>query len=217
MGGLGALAQRVLPAYRENMSETIADRIYRALLEQIITGVLAPGEKLRQDHVARAHETSHVPVREAFLRLQARGLAVSVPHKGMRVTTPEPEEIREIVEMRVALELLALGHAMALVEADDLKHAETCLRACDDADDMAQWERLDREFHMALLAPCRMPRLLNAIADLHIAGARHFFAHWGARWKPRPDPDHRLLLEAVRQGDTQEASAVLRRHLRRVG
>ena len=52
------------------MSAKISDTIYAALREQIITGALAGGEKLRQDHIARDFETSHVPVREALLRLE---------------------------------------------------------------------------------------------------------------------------------------------------
>ena len=54
--------------------DTIANRISRVLAERIIAGELEPGSKLRQDHIAEEFDTSHVPVREAFRRLEAKGL-----------------------------------------------------------------------------------------------------------------------------------------------
>ena len=67
------------------MSATIADTIYQALSERIVSGRLQAGEKLRQDHIARDFDTSHVPVREALLRLAADGLLIATPRKGMTV------------------------------------------------------------------------------------------------------------------------------------
>ena len=66
-------------------NETIAARISRVLADRIIEGEIEPGTKLRQDHIAEEFQTSHVPVREAFRRLEAQGLAVSEPRRGVRV------------------------------------------------------------------------------------------------------------------------------------
>ncbi|NIZ12850.1 GntR family transcriptional regulator [Phaeobacter sp. HF9A] len=198
------------------MNETAADKIFHAVMERIVTGDLPPGEKLRQDYIARDYDTSHVPVREAFLRLEAKGLAKSIPHKGMRVTSLEPTEIREVIEMRVALEVLALTHALPHHDADSLATLEAARLACDGAADILAWNRGNQQFHRALLAPCAMPRLLATIEDLHITAARHLFAYWRDRWVPRPDADHAALLDAVRAQDTTGACDLLRRHLRRV-
>ncbi|MET0173034.1 MAG: GntR family transcriptional regulator, partial [Agrobacterium vaccinii] len=59
--------------------DTIATKISRTLADRIVRGELAPGARLRQDHVAEEFGASHVPVREAFRRLEAQGLAVSIP------------------------------------------------------------------------------------------------------------------------------------------
>ena len=90
---------------------TISDQIQHALTDQIIRGQLLPDEKLRQDHIAKTFNTSHVPVREALLRLEARGLAVSIPRRGVRVAPFNPDDIVEIKAMRLALEPVALLHA----------------------------------------------------------------------------------------------------------
>jgi len=199
------------------MSETISDKIFESLSLQIVTGVLEAGVKLRQDHIARDFSTSHVPVREALLRLEARGLAESLPRRGTRVSALDPAEIREIVEMRVSLELLALSYAVPRARAADLEVAHHHMVACDRATDMATWDVENRAFHMAILAPCQMPRLLNSVEDLHLAAARHLFAHWQSRWRPRVDHDHAAIFQAIEQRDTGAACAALKRHLRRVG
>ncbi|MBE1295654.1 MAG: FCD domain-containing protein [Rhodobacteraceae bacterium] len=198
------------------MTATIADRIYLELSERIVTGQLPAGEKLRQDHTAREFETSHVPVREALLRLEAHGLAYSQPRRGTRVTALDPAEIREVIEMRVALEVLALTHAFARLSDTDTKAADAARIACDEATDMASWERLNRQFHRTILSPCGMPRLLAAIDDLHIASARHLFANWKHQWRPRADKDHAAIVQAMLRRDAAAGCEILRRHLRRV-
>lgn len=198
------------------MTATIADKIYVALSERIVTGELVAGEKLRQDHIARDFETSHVPVREALLRLEAHGLANSEPRRGTRVSALNPAEIREVIEMRVSLELLALTHAFPRYTQDDIDAADLARQDCDAAEDMASWERQNRRFHRVILTPCAMPRLLSNIDDLHIASARHLFANWQHQWRPRADKDHAAIVQAMHRKDAATASDVLRRHLRRV-
>ncbi|MDP5218422.1 GntR family transcriptional regulator [Ruegeria sp. 2205SS24-7] len=198
------------------MTATIADTIYQSLSQQIITGALPAGEKLRQDHIARAHETSHVPVREALLRLEAHGLAVSEPRRGMRVAALDPSEMREVIEMRVVLETLALQHAVQNLTPRDIKLASEAVTQCDAAEDMPTWEARNRIFHRVILTPCAMPRLLHTIDDLHIASARHFFAHWQQKWVQRTDADHAAILQALKGRNATAASAILTRHIRRM-
>lgn len=198
------------------MTATIADTIYTDLSQQIITGTLPAGEKLRQDHIAKAFETSHVPVREALLRLQAHGLAQSEPRKGMRVTALDPAEVREVIEMRVSLETLALQHAVQNMTPAAVRVADEARLACDAAEDMPTWEARNRIFHRAILTPCAMPRLLHTVDDLHIASARHLYAHWQNRWTQRVDADHAAIVTALKRRDATTACDILRRHIRKV-
>ncbi len=197
------------------MNATIADTIYENLRQQIITGALSAGEKLRQDHIAKSFDTSHVPVREALLRLQAHGLAHSEPRRGMRVSVLDPAEIREVIEMRVALEPLALQQAAQNMSPTDLDRIEAARIACDDAETMPEWEARNRAFHRAILTPCGLPRLLHTVDDLHIASARHLFAHWRPKWTQRVDKDHLSIVQALKRKDTGAAMAILIRHIRR--
>ena len=196
---------------------TISDQIQQALTDQIIRGQLLPDEKLRQDHIAKTFNTSHVPVREALLRLEARGLAVSIPRRGVRVTPFNPGDILEIKAMRLALEPLALHHAIPKMKSDDLNMAKEAQRACDDANDLISWEQTNRRFHSAILAACAMPRLLSAIENLQILSARHLLGTWRSTWEERTDRDHTAILNAIIRKDSDTAVSVLKRHLQRLG
>lgn len=197
--------------------ETLTARIARILADRIIQGHLAPGEKLRQDHIAAEFGASHVPVREALLRLEAQGLAVSEPRRGMRVTGFAIEELREVAEMRSALESLALRHAAAHMTPQILAQAEQAARQVDTATSVREWEQANRRFHRLILQPCQMPRLMSAIDDLHAASARFLFAAWRSDWEARTDHDHRTILAALHRGNTTLACATLARHVGWIG
>ncbi|MFC0218647.1 GntR family transcriptional regulator [Pseudochelatococcus lubricantis] len=197
--------------------DTLAVRISRTLAERIIAGEIEPGTRLRQDHIAGEFGASHVPVREAFRRLEAQGLAVSEPRKGVRVASFELSEVREVAEMRAALEVLALRHAAPHLTHAVLDEAEEATKAGDASRDVRSWEAANRRFHRLILEPCGMPRLLASIDDLHAASARFLFAAWRSDWEARTDHDHRAILAALRKGDTEAACATLARHVQWIG
>lgn len=197
--------------------ETIASRIAATLAERIIAGIIPPDARLRQDHIASEFGASHVPVREAFRQLEAQGLATSEPRKGYRVTSFDVAELREVAEMRAALESLALRHAAPRITPDLLTAAENATHAGERARDVRQWEEANRAFHRMILAPCEMPRLTSTIDDLHDASARFLFAAWRSDWEARTDHDHRAILLALRRGQVSLACEVLSRHVGWIG
>ncbi|WP_137934026.1 GntR family transcriptional regulator [Mesorhizobium comanense] len=197
--------------------DTIAVRISKVLADRIISGAIEPGARLRQDHVAEEFHTSHVPVREAFRRLEAQGLAVSEPRRGVRVAAFDLGEVKEVAEMRAALEVLALRHAAPHLTSAILDQAEEATKAGDKSRDVRSWEEANRAFHRLILAPCAMPRLLATIDDLNAASARFLFAAWRSEWEARTDQDHRAILAALRHGNTESAALTLGRHVQWIG
>lgn len=197
--------------------DTIAVRIAKALAERIISGAIEPGARLRQDHIAEEFGASHVPVREAFRRLEAQGLAVSEARRGVRVAAFDLDEVKEVAEMRAALEVLALRHAAPHLTAAILDQAEEATHAGDRSRDVRSWEEANRTFHRLILTPCAMPRLLATIDDLHAASARFLFAAWRSEWETRTDHDHRAILSALRQGQTESALSILASHVQWIG
>jgi DNA-binding GntR family transcriptional regulator len=206
-----------MPGETSQVAETdksVADIIADALARRIVLGELPPGHKVGQDHVAAEFHASHVPVREAFRRLEARGLLVSEPRRGVRVAPINPAVVREVTEMRAALEVLALRHASTRLACVDIEAARLAISACDASEDLIVWEEANRRFHRAILAPCAMPRLIRAIDELHEAGARFLLSAWrDLDWQPRSDADHRAIVAKMETNDIDGATAMLRDHI----
>lgn len=200
------------------MDQSVAGRIAAALAERIVHGSLAPGAPLRQDHVAEEFHASHVPVREAFRTLEAQGLVSSTPRRGVRVSQLDPAMVAEVTEMRAALESLALSHALPRLREADLDAARQALADGEASDQIAVWEAANRRFHLAITAPCAMPRLMASIGDLHRSDARFLFATWKELdWQPRSGAEHRAILDAVTRRDGEGARARLEAHVREAG
>jgi len=200
-----------------NLNATIAASIAESMAERIISGALPPHTPLRQDHVAREFNSSHVPVREAFRQLEAQDLAVSVPRRGVRVAPLDATSVREIAEMRAALEVVALRNAAPRMAPSDLAKIELALIEADNAETLSEFEVANRAFHRALVTPCGMPRLLASLDGLQLANSRLVFAmgrHAG--WRPRSNQDHRLILGALRSRNLDQACNLLARHIQTI-
>ena len=198
-------------------STTIAVRIAETIAERIIAGALKPDMPLRQDHVAREFNSSHVPVREAFRQLEAQHLVVALPRRGVRVAPLDATSVREISEMRAALEVVALRHALPRLTPAHLAKIELALIEGDNAETLQDFETANRAFHQALVAPCAMPRLLASLDGLQLANSRLVFAMArNAGWRPRSNQDHRLILGALRARNIEQACSLLARHIQTI-
>lgn len=194
--------------------KSVADIIADGLARRIVLGELAPGRKVGQDLVAAEFRASHVPVREAFRRLEARGLLVAEPRRGVRVAPIDPAAVREVTEMRAALEVVALRHGAKGLARADIEAARLAIAEGQASDDLIIWEDANRRFHRAILAACAMPRLLLAIDDLHQASARFLLATWkDLDWQPRSDAEHCAIVGSIEAADVEGASALLRDHI----
>lgn len=193
---------------------SLAEQIATALADGIITGRIAPGERLLQDRLAAEFRASHVPVREAFRRLEAQGLAIIEPRKGVRAAPLDPQAVTEAAKMRAVLEPLALREGAARLTSADLQRMDALIDAESSAQGIEALEQLNAQLHRALVEHCRMPYLLSSIADLHRISARHLFAAWQKLdWQARSSDEHRRIVAALRAGDVEAACTALAAHI----
>lgn len=200
-----------------NENPTTAGRIAELIGQRIISGALQPDARLRQDHIAREFSASHVPVREAFRQLEAQQLVVAVPRRGVRVAPLDTNSVKEIAEMRAALEVVALRNAAPKLTSAHLARIELALIEADNAETIQEFEIANRTFHHALVASCAMPRLLACLDGLQLANSRLVLAMaCSAGWRPRSNQDHRLILQALRSRKIDQACDLLARHIQTI-
>lgn len=198
----------------DNPRSSTAEHIAQVLRDRIVSGAIPADHALRQDHVAQQFASSHVPVREAFQRLVAQGLAVALPRRGVRVAPLDLASMQETVEIRTALESLALRNAATQMQEQDIAALEAAQQQCDQAESLEAWDAANQLFHRALVAPCRMPRLLSMLDSLQFANSRMVFAAGRATgWRPRSNHDHRLIIDALKAGNAERAVTLLARHV----
>lgn len=191
--------------------------LVRQLRGEIVTGVLHPGEALRQEMLADRFATSRMPIREALRVLESEGLVVLVPHKGATVAPLDPAELEEVYEMRVAAETLALRRAIPELSNAQIDRAER-IQDRAEASDLGEFGALNKAFHMTLYAPCGRPRLLAHIAGLGDVAERYLrFTAGSLDYTERSHREHRALLAACRRRDEEAAAGLLTRHIAEAG
>ena len=96
------LAPIALDSYRP-----LRDLVFESLKDAILTQTLPPGKRLLENELAESLGVSRTPVREAIRRLEQEGLVAMIPRKGAYVSGISLKDIREVYEIRAALEMLA--------------------------------------------------------------------------------------------------------------
>ena len=198
--------------------KTTPTLIAEALRKGILRGVIKAGQTLRQEELAATFGVSRIPVREAFRQLEAEGLITIYPHRGAVVTELSALEAQELYEIRLALETEALKKAIPNFKPADLKKAQTIIEATDGETDIARWGELNWEFHAALYIPANRPRLLSMLNNLHLSVDRYMRLELAAMdYLPRSQHEHRELLQAASQRETERAVNLLAQHIEAAG
>ncbi|QPM90254.1 FCD domain-containing protein [Pseudooceanicola algae] len=156
-------------------ARTIAETTYGALKEDVLTGVMLPGQSLLTRELTERYGCGISPLREALARLVAEGLLEAVRHRGVRVPLPTVEDLNDIYRIRIALEREALMLAMAhgddhwegqiLSAAHRLAHAPLPDSPAS-GPALRDWEARHRAFHSSLIAAAPAPRLLRLIGQM---------------------------------------------------
>lgn len=147
-------------------SETLTERTYVNIRQDLISGKLKPGEKLISRTIASRHGVSLAPVREAIGRLAAEGLVEHIPGAGSYVKTLTKQDLYELYVLREALESCAASeaalnaHPLQLQELQQLCHTfdEMAARICGEqatTEIMDQWIDAEEQFHGLMLEASR--------------------------------------------------------------
>jgi DNA-binding GntR family transcriptional regulator len=201
-----------------NQQRMTAHQMVRDTLRlAILSGRLVGGTRLVQADIAATLEVSTTPVREALRELASEGLIQFDPHRGAVVHEIDLDELREIYEIRMVLEPLAVRLAAARITDEQLERAAELVREMDATDDPGWWVERNWQFHSLIEQAAGSRRLGNVIktvqnsATLYIA---HAVQVHPARMK-EGNAEHRALLVALRKHDGDKAAAILQKHLGR--
>src|ERR1700732_3515534 len=147
----------------------LIDQVYARILEAIIDRSLPPGQRIRQNELAQKLGVSRQPVSHALHLLHRQGLVAESGRKGFEVTQLDPLRIRQLYEVRGAIDALAARLAAGRVKTDGAgrTHLEAALRAgraTDKKTSLSQLITLDVDFHRAIYRLSGNPAIEEMIA-----------------------------------------------------
>ena len=201
--------QRASGFDRQNISSELADTIR----SMIVDGVLPPGSRLNEVHLARDLGVSRTPLREALARLGREGTLSSVPRIGWFVKPLTLEEFDQLYAMRPLLDPEALRFA-GLPAPERIKQLDRLNSQIAEADDADRIIDLDDRFHLLLIADCPNQILLDVIHDIIRRTRRYEVALMRNQANVAvATANHRAILAALRRGDLEGAVDALRGNL----
>jgi DNA-binding GntR family transcriptional regulator len=198
---------------------TLAEKAYAALHEAIVSGALAPGERLRIEELASALGMSHLPIREAIRQLESRGLVEHTPHRGGRVTEISLDDLRELYDARLLIEPDIIARAAENFSNEDAQIARAALARHDEASKQGQMTEIwasHTAFHFALYAPCRSSWLVRLITPLWESSQRYRMTMPALNSETRRKEalrEHKKMLAACEAHDGARAATLLHNHL----
>ena len=191
-------------------------QVLSELRRVIASGRVPPGSPIPLDDVAAFFGVSLIPVREALKTLLGEGLLEHQPRLGYTVTALSQAELDELYVVRGALEAAALEAAVrqsTRVDHDRATAIHDALGRAVAADDADGFQRASREFHEALLAPCRMPRLLHML-DIawNLTEPVQTMMRTTVQDRAGMREDHQQMLDAFVARDAETLKAVAEAH-----
>ena len=150
-------------------SPNLIDQVYARILEGITDRTLLPGQRIRQNELAEKLGVSRQPVSHALHLLHRQGLITESGRRGFEVSQLDPERIRQLYEVRGAIDALAarLAAQRAKTDAAGRGHLEAALRAGQDTDKktpLSALITLDVDFHRAIYRLAGNPAIEEMIA-----------------------------------------------------
>ena len=204
-------------------NRALRDSIATAIRSAIANGQLRPGDPVPEAQIAEQLRVSRSPVREAFRKLEEQGLLVSYPHRGTYVTQFTEKDAREIYQLRVGLEGLAMRWAVETGQGPELQarlaRIVDRMRLLVGTDRMSEMAELDSEFHTAIMEASGNSRLqqvwrgMDPFVWMLVGLIRD--EEEATVVPARLIPEHEEVLAALADNDPRVAEAAVHAHILR--
>ncbi len=199
--------------------EPRAVAVARQLREAILDGTFQPGERIKQDAVAKQFGVSRLPVREALRELAGEGLVTLERDVGARVTLLDPRELIEIYLLREAIESRVAAESATRVSEAEVAKIWKLVEASEaelEKNDVDAYLAVDRDLHVAILEPARMPRALSIVHSLWQTAERYRRVYSILPHRLEISAvEHRMIVEALERRAAADAEELYRIHIRR--
>lgn len=202
-----------------SMSEylPLRDVVFNTLRQAILRGELEPGERLMEIALAQKLGVSRTPIREAIRKLELEGLVVMVPRKGAEVADITEKDLRDVLEVRTALEALSVELAIKNMTDEDieaLRMANEDFKELSGGNELMKLAEADVAFHEIIYIATNNNRLIQIINNLREQMYRYrleYIKDESAR--PQLIKEHQEIIDAMLAKDVERARVAITRHV----
>ncbi len=204
---------------QQNMNEylPLRDVVFNTLRQAILTGELKPGERLMEIHLADRLGVSRTPIREAIRKLELEGLVVMIPRKGAQVARITEKNLKDVLEVRRALDMLAVR--LACSRMDD-EYKKQLREACDEFarvvknNNTKDITEADVRFHDIINKATGNDRLIQRVNNLAEQMYRYRLEYIkDAAYHNRLVAEHEEIYSAIMDGDEERAAKAVVLHI----
>ena len=195
----------------------LRDVVFNTLRRAILRGELKPGERLMEIQLANKLGVSRTPIREAIRKLELEGLVLMIPRKGAEVAEITEKNLRDVLEVRCALEELAVQLACERIDQErlgELHAAAEHFRAILDSDDITAIGEADEAFHDVIFAATDNGRLIQLLNNLREQMYRYRIEYLKKKeCHPQLLEEHAAIIKAIEEHDKDRATQITIRHI----
>ena len=169
--------------------------------EAILDGRLQPGQRLKEEDLARQLGISRTPVREALLMLQVEGLIVATPNRGATVRVHTPDDLEDLYVLRAVLEGHAVRRAASRVGEEQV-------------DELRELVRENLFFHNTILeiaGSARLASMVRRVIELPLVYKSYIW--YSPDQKRISSHYHRQIVNALASGDGERAELIMKEHV----
>jgi len=195
----------------------LRDVVFNTLRQAILRGELQPGERLLEIHLADKLGVSRTPIREAIRKLELEGLVLMIPRKGAVVAEITEKSLRDVLEVRRALEELAMKLACEKILDEEIEELKAAAKEFENAlktGDVTVYAEADVKFHDIIYRTTDNQRLIQLLYNL-----REQMYRYRVEYLKREDShetllaEHQYIIETLEKRDAKEAVKAVCAHI----
>ena len=195
----------------------LRDVVFKTLRQAILKGELLPGERLMEIKLAKKLGVSRTPIREAIRKLELEGLVIMIPRRGAEVAGITGKSLRNVLEVRKALEELAIELACERMTESDIEELEKSMerfkKAVDKGDPM-NIAKADEEYHDIIFQSTDNDKLMLLVGNLREQMYRYRLEYVkDADKRSLLVTEHEHILNAIKARNVESAREYIREHI----
>lgn len=195
----------------------LRDVVFKTLRQAILRGELQPGERLMEIQLANKLGVSRTPIREAIRKLELEGLVLMIPRRGAVVAEITEKSLRDVLEVRAALEELAVELACDRIKAEDisrLREAAVEFKNVSKMGDVTALAEADVQFHDIIYGATENQRLIQLLYNL-----REQMYRYRVEYLKQGEiyatliAEHDHIIDCIEKGDKEAAKQATNTHI----